>query len=59
MNDCLDPHDAISLVPGWDPLQAEIEELKGGLSNRTYLVTYGGERSVLRLDIEDTNVRAK
>ena len=56
MNDCLDPHDAISLVPGWDPLQAEIEELKGGLSNRTYLVTYGGERSVLRLDIEDTNV---
>jgi thiamine kinase len=42
--------EALDLVPGWNPGVAEIEELKGGLTNRVYRVRSNGEEGVLRLD---------
>ncbi|MDH3439999.1 MAG: phosphotransferase family protein [Gammaproteobacteria bacterium] len=52
MTDLLNPFDALDLVPGWDPEQADIEELKGGLTNRTFHVRQGQRECVMRLDSE-------
>lgn len=56
MNDPLNPIKALAQVPGWDPHAAKIEELEGGLSNRTYRVSYGHEQFALRLDLEASDV---
>ena len=56
VKDKLDPLSALARVPGWDPQAAEIDELKGGLSNRTFRVSYGGEDFALRLDLEESDV---
>ena len=45
----LNAHDALAKVPGWDRETADIEELKGGLTNRVYHVRSGGRECVLRL----------
>ncbi|MCH8302621.1 MAG: hypothetical protein IH912_07695, partial [Proteobacteria bacterium] len=45
----LNAHDALAMVPGWDRETADIEELKGGLTNRVYHVRSGGRECVLRL----------
>ena len=45
--------EAVALVPGWDPADFEIQELKGGLTNRTYQLHRDGIDYVLRLDAED------
>lgn len=37
------------MVPGWDPGKADIEELKGGLTNRVYHVRSQDRECVLRL----------
>ena len=37
------------MVPGWDREIADIEEFKGGLTNRVYHVRSGGRECVLRL----------
>ena len=52
MTDLLNPFDALALVPGWDPDEADVEELKGGLTNRTFHVRYGQQECVMRLDSE-------
>lgn len=56
MNESSNVFDALALVPGWDPGEAEIEELKGGLTNSTYRVKYYGEYYALRLDVEESEV---
>lgn len=50
MNEPLNPFEALSQLPGWDAGKADIEELKGGLTNRTYLVRHGEQACVMRLD---------
>lgn len=52
MTELLNPFDALALVPGWDAEKADIEELKGGLTNRTFHVRHGDQESVMRLDSE-------
>lgn len=56
MNPGMTPIDALARVSGWDPSRAEITELKGGLTNRTYRVAYDGRDYALRLDVEDADV---
>lgn len=48
--------EALQQVPGWDPEAATVEELKGGLTNRTYFVTEGDRRCVLRLDSQQSSM---
>jgi len=50
MSDQLNAFEALAMIPGWDPESVDIEELKGGLTNRTYYVRQGDTESVLRLD---------
>jgi thiamine kinase-like enzyme len=56
MNESSKAFDALALIPGWDPGEAEIEELKGGLTNSTYRVRYDEEDYALRLDVEESEV---
>ena len=56
MNSRITPLDALARVPGWEPARAEVTELKGGLTNRTYRVVYDGRHYALRLDVEDADV---
>jgi len=49
----LNAFEAVALVPDWDPDDFEIQELKGGLTNRTYRLHRDGIDYVLRLDAED------
>jgi thiamine kinase len=44
--------EALALVPGWDHENADIEELKGGLTNRVYHVRSNGQQCVLRLNAD-------
>lgn len=55
MSAALDPAEALCLVPGWDPTDFFIEELRGGLTNRVYKLGRGDEAYVLRLDDEHTD----
>lgn len=48
----LNAFEALALVPGWESAAFEVEELKGGLTNRTYHVRSGEDEYVLRLDAE-------
>ena len=41
--------EALDTVPGWNPAAAEIEELKGGFTNRVYHVRSNGQECALRL----------
>jgi thiamine kinase len=52
MNSQLTAVEALAMAPGWDPAKAQIEELKGGLTNpnRVYRVRVNGQECVLRLD---------
>lgn len=50
----LNAFEALALVPGWDPGDADIEELKGGLTNRTFLVSKSGESCVLRINAAES-----
>lgn len=56
MNPAITPLDALARVSGWEPARAEIIELTGGLTNRTYRVAYDGRDYTLRLDVEDADV---
>jgi thiamine kinase-like enzyme len=42
------------MIPGWSPEDVVIEELKGGLTNRTFMVVRGEETFVLRLNAAHT-----
>ncbi len=53
MNAVNDAMAALGSVPGWDPRQCRITELKGGLTNRVYHVRAAGRECVLRLDSQD------
>jgi thiamine kinase-like enzyme len=50
MSSTISPAEALSRIPGWDVGSATWRKLKGGLTNRTYLVERGDEFFVLRLD---------
>ena len=50
MTERLNASAALRLVPGWDPGAAVIEQLQGGLTNRTYRVRCRDGEFVLRLD---------
>ncbi|MDG2376082.1 MAG: phosphotransferase family protein [Woeseiaceae bacterium] len=56
MSSPLDPRAALAVVPGWNPSIASIEELKGGLTNRTFRVTYEDAHYALRLDVEGSDI---
>jgi len=43
-------------VPGWSQGDLDIEPLAGGITNRNFVVTRGGERSVLRIPGRDTEL---
>jgi thiamine kinase-like enzyme len=43
-------------VPGWSQGDLEIEPLEGGITNRNFVVTRGGERFVLRVPGRDTEL---
>ena len=43
-------------VPGWAGRDIAFEPLEGGITNRNYLVTVGGERFVLRIPGADTDL---
>ena len=58
MSSTLSATEALKLVPDWEAGSTEIEELKGGLTNRTYLVRRGAEQCVLRLNAESTGALA-
>lgn len=49
----LNAFEALALVPGWDPDEFDIQELKGGLTNRTYQLRRNDTSYVLRLDAHD------
>jgi thiamine kinase-like enzyme len=46
----------IRSVPGWEHGDLEVEPLEGGITNRNYVVTRGGERFVLRVPGRDTEL---
>ncbi len=52
----ISPAEALSGIPGWNGKAATWRELKGGLTNRTYLVECADESFVLRLDAAHTRV---
>jgi thiamine kinase-like enzyme len=52
----MSPADALTRVPDWDGNAAKWRELKGGLTNRSYLVEKGSDSFVLRLNAEHTSV---
>jgi len=54
LTELLTAFDALAMVPGWDHPGAEINALKGGLSNRTFHVRHGDRECVLRLDSEQS-----
>ena len=56
MSSRLDPRAALAAVPGWNPSIASIEELKGGLTNRTFRVTYEDVHYALRLNVEGSDI---
>ena len=54
MSSTISPAEALSRIPGWDIGSTTWRKLKGGLTNRTYLVERGDESFVLRLDVAHT-----
>lgn len=52
MSATMNAFEALARVPGWDTDTVSVEELKGGLTNRTYYVQDKDRRCVLRLDSE-------
>lgn len=56
MSKLLSAGEAIALIPGLDAEKVSIVELKGGLTNRSFQVTRGDDRFVLRLDAEHTGL---
>ncbi len=51
----ISPAEALSRIPGWNGKAATWRKLKGGLTNRTYLVERVDESFVLRLDAAQTS----
>ncbi len=56
MTSQLNAFEALAMVPGWDHDTADIEELKGGLTNRVYYVRSGDRECVLRLGADDNGI---
>ncbi len=56
MSNTISPADALTRVPDWDGNVASWRELKGGMTNRSYLVEKGSDSFVLRLNAAHTNV---
>jgi len=56
MSNTMTPIEALSGIPGWDIDDVSCTEIKGGLTNKSYLVERGTETFVLRLNAEHTMV---
>ena len=56
MSSTMSPAEALSRIPGWDGNAVACTELKGGLTNRIHLVERDGQKCILRLDTEHTDV---
>ena len=56
MSVMLNAFEALEMVPGWNADLADVEELKGGLTNRTYHVRIADIECVLRLDSEQSRL---
>ncbi len=56
MSSTISPSEALSRIPGWDGNAVACTELKGGLTNRIHLVEREGQKCILRLDAEHTDV---
>jgi thiamine kinase len=56
VTELINPFEALALVPGWDPDATDIEELKGGLTNRTYYIKQDDMQCVMRLDSERSRI---
>jgi thiamine kinase-like enzyme len=54
MGKLMTPHEALSRIPGWDTENLSVTTIRGGLSNRNFLVSDGPDEYVLRLDAEHT-----
>jgi thiamine kinase len=58
MSSELEALDALALIPDWDSGTTTLEQFKGGLTNRTFLIRRGAERCVLRLNADSTEAVA-
>ncbi len=56
MSESLSAYDALTIIPGWDAASAQINELKGGLTNRTYHVRSGEKECALRISAVNTSM---
>ena len=56
MSNSMSPSEALARIPGWDKSSITCTELKGGLSNRIFVVERDGQKSILRLDAAHTHV---
>lgn len=56
MTSTMSPPEALSRIPDWDGNSVAWTELKGGLTNRIYLVEREGQKCILRLDALHTEV---
>lgn len=54
MSKSLNPQELLAAIPGWKAGDVHIEQLPGGLTNRSYKVSRGGDSFVLRLDADHT-----
>ncbi|RLA34609.1 MAG: hypothetical protein DRR15_08780 [Gammaproteobacteria bacterium] len=55
MSSSMTAYDALASVPGWDAASTQIDELEGGLTNRTYHVRLDEKECVLRIDADHTS----
>ena len=56
MSSTISPAEALSRIPDWGGNGVACTELKGGLTNRIHLVEREGQKCILRLDAEHTNL---
>jgi thiamine kinase len=56
MSILMSPFDALAMVPDWSPESVDIEEMKGGLTNRTFHIRQGGNDAVMRLDSDNSRM---
>lgn len=56
MSESLSACDALTTIPGWEAASAQITELKGGLTNRTYHVRSGEKECALRISAVHTSM---
>ncbi len=56
MSESLSAYDVLMTIPGWEAAPSQINELKGGLTNRTYHVRSGEKEFALRISAVPTSM---